>query len=112
MYPLSVASKSSSEARKAVALDLMARMRTHSFAIVEQVRFWALSSLVRSLTLSQALLVGQELIRVAMLWYDRWIEALEEASRKYKTDNDPAGMIAHLDQLHDLVEGVREKQRG
>lgn len=57
---------------------------------------------------SKALLVGQELIRVAMLWYDQWFEGLEEASRIYKIANDPAGMIAHLGRLHDMVERVRK----
>ena len=39
VFPLSVASKSTSPSRKKVALDLMDRMRDHSVAIVEQVRF-------------------------------------------------------------------------
>ena len=42
-----------------------------------------------------------------MLWYDQWFEGLEEASRIYKIANDPKGMIAHLDRLHDMVEKVR-----
>ncbi|KZT27933.1 phosphatidylinositol 3-kinase [Neolentinus lepideus HHB14362 ss-1] len=87
IYPLTVASKSSSLVRKNAALGIMDRMRDHSSTIVEQ-----------------ALLVSQELIRVAILWHELWHEGLEEASRLYFTDKDPEGMIAALEPLHDLLE--------
>lgn len=64
-------------------------MREHSPVIVEQ-----------------ALVVSQELIRVAILWHEMWHEALEEASRLYFTDHNPDGMIAHLEPYHELLEKV------
>jgi FKBP12-rapamycin complex-associated protein len=67
----------------------MNRMKEHSRAIVEQ-----------------ALLVGNELIRVAILWHELWHERLEEASRQYYTEHNPEGMIAALDPLHDMLEAV------
>jgi FKBP12-rapamycin complex-associated protein len=55
---------------------------------------------------SQALIVSQELIRVAILWHEMWHEGLEEASRLYFTEKNPDGMIAVLEPLHDLLEQV------
>ncbi|OSX64010.1 hypothetical protein POSPLADRAFT_1065405 [Postia placenta MAD-698-R-SB12] len=87
VYPLTVASKSSSEVRKKAALNIMNRMREHSPTIVDQ-----------------ALLVSHELIRVAILWHEMWHEGLEEASRLYFTDHDPEGMIVFLEPLHEMLE--------
>ena len=87
VYPLTVASKSSSAVRKKAALSIMDRMREHSLVIIEQ-----------------ALLVSHELIRVAILWHELWHEGLEEASRLYFTDHNPMGMIAFLEPLHDMLE--------
>ncbi|EMD39125.1 phosphatidylinositol 3-kinase-like protein [Gelatoporia subvermispora B] len=87
VYPLTVASKSSSETRRNAALAIMNHMKEHSRNIVEQ-----------------ALLVGHELIRVAILWHEQWHEALEEASRLYFTDKNPLGMIAYLEPFHDTLE--------
>ena len=64
IYPLTVASKSQSTARKEAAQKILDKMRSHSAVLVEQ-----------------ALLVSKELIRVAILWHEMWHEALEEASR-------------------------------
>ncbi|KXN92422.1 Phosphatidylinositol 3-kinase tor2 [Leucoagaricus sp. SymC.cos] len=87
IYPLTVASKSSSITRKNAAIGIMDRMREHSPAIV-----------------NQAQPVSQELIRVAILWHELWHEGLEEASRLYFTEKNPDGMIAALEPLHDLLE--------
>ncbi|KAF8659826.1 hypothetical protein AX16_001711 [Volvariella volvacea WC 439] len=87
IYPLTVASKSSSKARQSAALGIMDRMREHSPEIVQQ-----------------ALLVSRELIRVAILWHEMWHEGLEEASRLYFTEKNPEAMIAALEPLHDLLE--------
>ncbi|KIK95251.1 hypothetical protein PAXRUDRAFT_33077 [Paxillus rubicundulus Ve08.2h10] len=87
IYPLTVASKSSSVARKNAALNIMDRMREHSPIIVEQ-----------------ALVVSHELIRVAILWHEMWHEGLEEASRLFFNDKNPEGMIATLEPLHELLE--------
>jgi phosphatidylinositol kinase/protein kinase (PI-3 family) len=59
--------------------------------------------------LVQALLVSQELIRVAILWHEMWHEGLEEASRLCFTEKNPNGMIAVLEPLHDLLEKVHLK---
>lgn len=94
IYPLTVASKSSSAARKSAAVGIMERMREHSPSLV-----------------TQAQLVSQELIRVAILWHELWHEGLEEASRLYFTEKNPDGMIAALEPLHELLEKGPETAR-
>ncbi|KAL4065913.1 phosphatidylinositol 3-kinase [Scleroderma citrinum] len=91
IYPLTVASKSSSVTRRNVALNIMDRMKEHSPTIVEQVTFCCS-------------LVSQELIRIAILWHEMWHEGLEEASRLFFNDKNPEGMIATLEPLHELLE--------
>lgn len=86
VYPLTVASKSQSTARIAAADSLMNRMRTHSAALLDQ-----------------ALLVSQELIRVAILWHELWYEGLEEAYRLFILE-DVEGMFSILSPLHAQLE--------
>jgi FKBP12-rapamycin complex-associated protein len=50
--------------------------------------------------------VSRELIRVAILWQELWHEGLEEASRLFFSEKNPAGMIAALEPLHDMLEAV------
>ncbi|KAL0953824.1 hypothetical protein HGRIS_005004 [Hohenbuehelia grisea] len=87
IYPLTVASMSSSRERVDAATDIMNRMAEHSPSIV-----------------AQAKLVSRELIRVAILWHEMWHEGLEEASRLYFTEKNPHGMIMALEPLHDMLE--------
>lgn len=64
VYPLTVASKSASRARKKAANKILSSMCEHSSNLVDQ-----------------ALMCSEELIRVAILWHEQWHEGLEEASR-------------------------------
>jgi FKBP12-rapamycin complex-associated protein len=89
IYPLSVASRSTSVARKQAASIILDRMRAQNNVLVEE-----------------ALSISQELIRVAILWPEMWHEGLEEASRLYFTERDPEGMIAVLEPLHTQLEQV------
>ncbi|KAJ4461377.1 putative Serine/threonine-protein kinase mTOR [Paratrimastix pyriformis] len=51
----------------------------------------------------QAILVAQELIRVAVLWNELWFQGLEEASRRfYYEKKDIPGCVAILNQLHNM----------
>jgi FKBP12-rapamycin complex-associated protein len=86
VYPLTVASKSTSAARKAAAVSVVSHMRTHSPGLVEQ-----------------AMTVSRELIRVAILWHEMWHEALEEASRLYFGQRNVDGMFAVLAPLHRMM---------
>ncbi|CAE6479412.1 unnamed protein product, partial [Rhizoctonia solani] len=96
IYPLSVASRSTSIARKQAAALILNQMRGQFNALVDE-----------------ALSISNELIRVAILWPEMWHEGLEEASRLYFTERDPEGMIAVLEPLHAQLEGgastTREK---
>ncbi|KAI5480415.1 FKBP12-rapamycin complex-associated protein [Pseudohyphozyma bogoriensis] len=94
VYPLTVASKYPSPARRRAALSIMDKMRDHSAVLVEQ-----------------ALLVSQELIRVAILWQELWHEGLEEASRLFYGDHNVEAMFATLEPLHDMLEKGPETLR-
>eukprot|EP00002_Diphylleia_rotans_P028068 TRINITY_DN5657_c0_g1_i3.p1 TRINITY_DN5657_c0_g1~~TRINITY_DN5657_c0_g1_i3.p1 ORF type:complete len:1876 (-),score=390.71 TRINITY_DN5657_c0_g1_i3:1816-7443(-) len=89
IYPLTVASKSQAESRKNAALDILNKMRQHSAVLVEQ-----------------AVLVSQELIRVAIIWHEMWHEGLEEASRLYFGDHNVEGMFDILKPLHEMMDRV------
>lgn len=64
IYALTVATKSQDERRKEAAESILQNMREHSSALVQQ-----------------AIMVSEELIRVAILWHEQWHEGLEDASR-------------------------------
>ena len=66
VYPLSVAVKSPRDERRLAAESLMVTLRHSNEKLIDQ-----------------ALLVSQELIRVAISWEEDWHEVLEEASRFY-----------------------------
>ncbi|KIY73583.1 atypical/PIKK/FRAP protein kinase [Cylindrobasidium torrendii FP15055 ss-10] len=87
IYPLTVASKSSSKIRSDGALEIIAHLRERHPVIVEQ-----------------AIMISAEIIRVAILWNEMWHEGLEEASRIFFTEKNPEGMIAALEPLHELME--------
>lgn len=54
----------------------------------------------------QAILVSEELIRIAILWHELWHEGLEEASRLYFGDKNIEGMFETLEPLHKLLEST------
>ena len=87
VYSLAVAAKSQNVTRRTAAVAILDRMRAHSATLVDQ-----------------ALLVGQELIRVAILWEEMWHEALEEASKLYFGEHNIPAMFGVLEPLHELVE--------
>jgi serine/threonine-protein kinase mTOR len=87
IYPLVVSTKSQSKMRKEAAETILGQLRIHSPTLVDQ-----------------ALLVSQELIRVAILWIELWHEGLEEASRLYFGEHDTKGMIKVLEPLHEMIE--------
>ncbi|KAM8716149.1 hypothetical protein ACLKA7_003090 [Drosophila subpalustris] len=87
VYPLTVASKSASLARKNAAFKILDSMRKHSPTLVEQ-----------------AVMCSEELIRVAILWHEQWHEGLEEASRLYFGDRNIRGMFEILEPLHAMLD--------
>ena len=52
----------------------------------------------------KAQLVSEELIRVSILWHEKWHEALEEASRFYFGERNIEGMLKALEPLHEQLE--------
>ena len=61
---MTVAAKSQSTVRRDAADMILSNMREHSSDLVQQ-----------------AVMVSEELIRVAILWHEQWHETLEDASR-------------------------------
>jgi len=86
IYPLTVASKSTVAIRRTTATKMMNSMKEHSSNLV-----------------AQAMLVSEELIRVAILWHELWHGGLEEASRLYFGEKSVHGMFAVLEPLHAMV---------
>jgi len=66
IYPVTVASKTSSEQRRVAATKIIGEMRKHDNSLVDE-----------------ANLVSQEIIRLAITWHEAWHEGLEEASRLF-----------------------------
>jgi len=87
IYPLVVASKSVVREREAAANRVLNQMREHSHTLVQQ-----------------AMLVSEELIRISILWHEKWHEGLEEASRQYFGERNIPGMIGTLEPLHEAIE--------
>ncbi|KAG5838758.1 hypothetical protein ANANG_G00226970 [Anguilla anguilla] len=87
IYPLTVASKSTTTARHNAANKILKNMCEHCNTLVQQ-----------------AIMVSEELIRVAILWHEMWHEGLEEASRLYFGDRNVKGMFAVLEPLHAMME--------
>jgi FKBP12-rapamycin complex-associated protein len=87
VYPLTVSSKAQAESRKAASLNVLNNMRIHSAALVDQ-----------------AMLVSQELVRVAILWHELWHEGIEEASRFWFGQKNAEGMLATLAPLHAMMD--------
>ena len=52
----------------------------------------------------QAMLVSEELIRVAILWHENWHESLEEASKLYFGEKNTKGMLDTLEPLHNMMD--------
>lgn len=87
IYPLVVASKSVVREREVAANRVLNHMREHSHVLVQQ-----------------AMLVSEELIRISILWHEKWHEGLEEASRQYFGERNVNGMIETLEPLHGAIE--------
>lgn len=87
VYPLTVATKSSSVQRRSAANKILKSMSEHSPTLV-----------------NQALMVSEELIRVAILWHEMWHEGLEDASRLYFGERNIKGMFKILEPLHAMME--------
>eukprot|EP01105_Mastigella_eilhardi_P021948 TRINITY_DN5365_c0_g1_i1.p1 TRINITY_DN5365_c0_g1~~TRINITY_DN5365_c0_g1_i1.p1 ORF type:complete len:2426 (-),score=601.66 TRINITY_DN5365_c0_g1_i1:7080-14204(-) len=94
VYPLTVASKSPKIDRLAAAQSIIDKMRKQYSELIDQ-----------------ALMVSEELIRVAILWLEKWHEGLEEASRYYFTDHNVSAMIKTVKPLHEMLEKGPETPR-
>lgn len=125
IYPLTVASKSTTTARHNAANKILKNMCEHSNTLVQQAMMVSLprssaagertasvsntglsevSSSSVLLSLPSLVQVSEELIRVAILWHEMWHEGLEEASRLYFGERNVKGMFEVLEPLHAMME--------
>lgn len=86
VYPLTVASKSASKARKNAAQKILKTMWEHSHQLI-----------------NEAAMFSDELQRVAILWPELWLDGLEEASRLYFVEKNVKGMLEVLEPLHTIM---------
>jgi FKBP12-rapamycin complex-associated protein len=91
VYPLTLSAKSQDVNRQTLSRSIMDSMRQHS-----------------SHVLDQALVVSQELIRVAITWWEAWHEGLEEASKFFFNENNIEGMLQVLQGLHKTIQSGPE----
>lgn len=92
VFPLTVASHNSDDSRRMAAELLMNKICEHSAELVEQAR-----------------LVSKELIRVAVLFSELWVEGLDEAGRHY-TDKNYDAMMGLLEPLHDKLASIGSEE--
>lgn len=94
VYPLAVASKSNTTARRTAALAVLARMKLHSPLLVEQ-----------------ALLVGQELIGASVVLHEQWLEGLEDAAGFFYTSENIPAFLKRLAPLHAELSQCKNETR-
>jgi len=87
VFPLFVAIKSPRGRRKEAAEVLMHSLKAHSARLIDQ-----------------ALLVSQELVRVAILWEENWHLTLEEAAKLFFGDGNIQAMLDMLVPLHTMID--------
>ncbi len=95
VYSLTVAAKSNNPARRAAANKILNKVKrsillSHESSMHTVNLFFKVREHNDTLV-SQALLVSDELIRVAILWHEQWHEGLEEASRLYFGERNNQG---------------------
>ena len=83
VYSLTVACKSNNPNRRNAANKILNKIREHSDSLVQE-----------------AMMVSEELIRVAILWHEQWHEGLEDASRLYFGERNIPGMYTQKEQRY------------
>ncbi|UJR07918.1 hypothetical protein I4U23_012201 [Adineta vaga] len=83
IYPLVVASKSVVRERSVAANIVLNHMKGHSSVLVQQ-----------------AIIVSDELIRISILWHEKWYDGLANAINQYEQHKNVVGMINALILLH------------
>jgi len=86
VFPLNLALKSMSPTRAEASLAVLNNMRKYYDDLV-----------------GQALMVSEELVRVAIVWFELWHEGLEDASRFHFAENNPQLAVTRLRPLHEMM---------
>ncbi|ETO28610.1 phosphatidylinositol kinase Tor2 [Reticulomyxa filosa] len=97
VYPLAVASKSAQQKKGANSNEKANENELLMTKILNRMRGYS------PFLVAEAFMVSDELIRAAILWDERWYEALETASRLYFGEKDPKAMLAQVDEMHEVM---------
>ncbi|XP_049851152.1 serine/threonine-protein kinase tor-like [Schistocerca gregaria] len=87
VFPLMVAKRSPYPLRASAAQSILTSIRSHSMELVDE-----------------AILVSTELIRIAILWKEKWYKGLDEASYYYYVEKKVDSMTIVLQHLNDMLE--------
>jgi len=87
LFPLRVASETRNTARSSAALSILNQIKVHSMNLV-----------------NEAILVSEELVRIAILWHELWGDGIEEASKLYFGEKNIEAMLDTLEPLHRIIE--------
>eukprot|EP00760_Papus_ankaliazontas_P006497 PhM_4_TR13063/c0_g1_i1/m.63637/K07203/MTOR, FRAP, TOR; serine/threonine-protein kinase mTOR len=93
IYPLTVCSKSGEDSLR----------QTAARSVLESVHR------AKPVLVEETALISDELIRVAMSWWDRWFEAIENVGRNRGENTNPEVYRTHLGQLMALLENPKTR---
>ena len=91
VYPLTRSTRSATESRKRAAQEILSHLRRDNAILVKE-----------------ADTISSEMIRVAVLWTEKWMRAIEEASRQYYEMKNIKKMLQIFDDLYKMMRGGSE----
>lgn len=86
VYSLTRSARSSAESRKKAALEVLSHLRRDNIMLVKE-----------------ADIVSGEMIRVAVLWTERWMRGIEDASCQYYEMKNIKKMLSIFDDLYRMI---------
>ena len=93
VYSLTRSARSSAESRKKAALEVLSHLRRDNIMLVKE-----------------ADIVSGEMIRVAVLWTERWMRGIEDASCQYYDMKNIKKMLSIFDDLYRMIGSPSEVQ--
>lgn len=91
VYPLTRSTRSATESRKRTAQEVLSHLRRDNAVLVKE-----------------ADTISSEMIRVAVLWSERWVQAIDEASKQYYDYKNIKKMLSIFNEMYKLMSGPAE----
>lgn len=85
VYPLTRSTRSATESRKRAAQEVLSHLRRDNSVLVKE-----------------ADTISSEMIRVAVLWTEKWMRAIEDASKQYYEMKNIKKMLQIIDELYKM----------